>query len=285
MDVIHANWAICGVVAGLAGKALGISVVTTLRGEDMTRAACKLLDKLLLKLCICLSDGMVGVSQTIVDFLRQRTVPGKTHVCLIENGVDDALLSIQREYNDIKILRLITIGSLIPRKGMDVILKALNAYTGQIPLTLTIVGEGVEEIALRRLAQENDLAERVHFIGAVKPDHIPRLLQQHDVLILASYSEGRPNVILEAMAAEMPVIGSDIPGVDELVRDGETGFLFKAGDTSELAASIDSLLQTQASLRRMGRNARQDILQRGLVWQTTADKYSTLYRTVMRANR
>lgn len=283
MDVLHANWAICGIVSGLVGKLLSVPVVTTLRGEDMTRASSRKSDRLLLQLCLRLSDRIIGVSQAIIDQLRQMAIVTEDQLCLIENGVDEALLSIKHEWIKGGYLRLITIGSLIPRKGVDIILKGLSVCNPETPLQLTIVGEGVEENNLRAQVSKYELNDRIVFLGSVSPEHISELLGQHDVLILASYNEGRPNVILEAMAAGMPVIASAIPGVNELVTDGTTGLLFRVGQVDALSKCIESLSRSSDLLEYMGCNGRRQIMQRGLLWHATADKYSMIYKSVQRS--
>lgn len=283
MEILHANWAICGIVLGFAGKLFGVPVVTTLRGEDITRASSRKLDRLLLKLCVRLSDRIIGVSQAIIDQVRQIVPVTEDQFCLIENGVDETLLSVQHEWLGSEgHMRLITIGSLIPRKGIQIILKGLKACGTSSLLRLTIVGEGVEEVTLRHQVRDYGLADKVTFLGSVTPELIPAILGQHDVFVLASYSEGRPNVVLEAMAAGMPVIASAIPGVDELVTDGRTGLLFEAGNVTALTSCIEALRQAPQLVEIMGGNGRRHILERGLRWQTTADKYALAYQAIRR---
>ncbi|WP_319588535.1 glycosyltransferase family 4 protein [uncultured Desulfobulbus sp.] len=284
MNVLHANWAACGLIAGIVGKYHGIPVVTTIRGEDITRSSRLQLDNLILTFCMRLSDRIIGVSQAIVDRLKQRVGVIAEQVCLIENGVDEELFLVQHEWCKDGFLRLIFIGSLIPRKGVDTLLKAINAFGPGSSLLLSIVGEGVEEIALREQVGQYGLTNNVKFHGMVAPEYLSTLLTLHDVLVLPSYSEGRPNVVLEAMAAGLPVIASDIPGVDELVLDGRTGLLFVAGNVTELFQCLDTLMRDKALLEKMGGDGRKQILERGLLWSVTAEKYTRLYQSVQRGS-
>jgi glycosyltransferase involved in cell wall biosynthesis len=228
------------------------------------------------------SDKMVGVSQAIVTELKLRSKSAVDQVCLIENGVDEVLLSIRHEWCPSSVLRLLFIGSLIQRKGVDVLLRALTLMQTNGSLRLSIAGEGIEGSFLREMVRSYDLTEIVSFLGVVSPDNLPVLLKNHDVLVLPSYSEGRPNVILEAMAAGLPVIASAIPGVDELVIDGTTGLLFSAGDIAGLSRCISVLRCNPDLLENMGTNGRKMIMKRELLWQVTAEKYSKLYFSVQR---
>ena len=132
-------------------------------------------------------------------------------------------------------MKIITIGSLIPRKGIDVLLNAFTMLKDQENVCLTIAGEGQIRESLQKLAIDNGLENTVQFVGDIKPDDIPEMLVSHDVFVLSSHSEGRPSVILEAMATGMPIIASNITGNNELIKNNETGLLFQDNNSQELA--------------------------------------------------
>ncbi len=276
-NVIHANWAICGVIAGLAGRLRKIPVITTLRGEDVTRADKSKLDEWIIKVCIHLSGKVIGVSQAIVDWLKLNHTYARDKFNLVENGVDENFLKLTAPVYTKNSLRMVTIGSLIPRKGIDVILHAMR----ELPqTTLTVIGDGQERVNLQNKVIELGLHSSVQFDGEVQSRHIPGYLEKNDVLILASYSEGRPNVILEAMAAGIPVVASKIAGVDELVVDGETGLMFPAGEQSELASCLKYFLNAPDKLKLMGTLGRKSIIERGLIWKETAKRYIDIYHSL-----
>ncbi|MGQ0656502.1 MAG: glycosyltransferase [Chromatiales bacterium] len=283
-NVIHANWAVCGCIAGLAGFIRRRPVVTTLRGEDVTRAAQSFTDRLLLRMCGALSARVICVSTDMREWLRAR-FPGiarKTE--LVENGVDGDFLAVgeRRVFRHATSpLRLITVGSLIPRKGVDQIIRALIQAGKVSDATLTIVGSGPEQVALQGLVAEKNLGDRVRFIGRVAASDIPGWLADSDIFVLASHSEGRPNVAVEAMATGLPVIASNIPGVTELVEHGQTGLLFRDGDIAGLARCIMDLGRDADLRRRIGMRGRQLILERGLTWTNCAARHLALYQTVL----
>jgi len=282
-SVIHANWAICGCLAGVLGRMLGKPVVTTLRGEDVTRAGRSTMDRLLLRTCLRLSNRVVSVSQTMRNWLAEHFNQYSDKLVLIENGVDQAFLAVgaQRNYdNPVRAIHLITVCSLIPRKGVDQIVRAL-ARLGGVQPTLNVVGTGPEEQSLREMANSLGLAGRVTFRGRVAPGEVPALLAEADVFVLASHSEGRPNVVLEAMATGLPVIASDIAGVSEVVEHGRTGLLFDDGEMVQLARCIETLSADQALQRRLGEEGRNRILSKGLTWPNCARKYVEVYRELL----
>lgn len=285
--IAHANWAICGAIAGIAGKICGFPVLTTLRGEDVTRAKKSRIDRAILSLCVSSSDHVIGVSQAIVNQLMATYPQATGKIAMIPNGVDDELLAIHRADRPAgphTAVRLLTIGSLIPRKGMDIIIRALSIVDQTQPCHLTIAGDGPEADHLKTLARLAGLEDRITFLGSVPPTGVAKLLADADVFILASHSEGRPNVVLEAMAAELPVIASDIDGTRELVAHDRTGLLFQDGAAEQLAKHIAILASDTLSRQEMGRNARKYILDQGLRWSDTAEQYGELYKKMLAAD-
>ncbi|OGR07505.1 MAG: hypothetical protein A2511_12230 [Deltaproteobacteria bacterium RIFOXYD12_FULL_50_9] len=278
--IIHANWAICGLIGGIAGYLCNIPTVTTVRGEDITRARKSVFDRIILSCSMKLSTRIVTVSNSIAKWLLEQYPQSLNKIRLIANGVSDKFLLINppsgTQAKNYKI-RLITIGSLIQRKGVDQIIHALKRLNNCVPLHLTIVGDGPEKQTLMQLVVQNGLSESITFVGSIDPDQIPQLLAAADVSLLASHSEGRPNVVLESMAAGRPVIATDIEGVNELITHGRNGLLFQDGAIEELAAHIMKLAEDQEARLAMGLAAREFIIEHGLLWSNTANKYTQLY--------
>jgi len=287
-DVIHANWSICGFIAGVAGSLWHVPVVTTLRGEDVTRAQRRLIDRIVLHLCLRLSAYAVVVSPSMEPWLSH-CYPHLAHkIRIVENGIDDELLQLSRRESSRSAqnpLRLLTVGSLIPRKRIDRTINAMGRLPALQQVHLTIAGSGPERESLQRLASATGLAERIQFVGAVDPQRVAGLLAQADVFILTSHSEGRPNAILEAMGAALPVLATDIDGVRDVVEHDTTGLLHREDDASHLAAHISRLCQDSALCRQLGENGRRRIIERGLSWRNTARKYTALYQLLVEKNR
>jgi glycosyltransferase involved in cell wall biosynthesis len=139
-------------------------------------------------------------------------------------------------------LRVITVARLSPEKGTDDLLRAVAIVLQQgTSLTLTVVGDGPDRDRLQALALELGLGDEVRFTGFVP--HGPQLvdaLDQADLFVLASRSEGVPHSIAEALARALPVVASDVGGIPELLGD-EGGVVVPRGDTEALAAAIAGL--------------------------------------------
>ncbi|MFL6621734.1 MAG: glycosyltransferase family 4 protein [Sulfurifustaceae bacterium] len=283
-DVIHANWAICGAIGGLVGKLTGVPVVTTLRGDDVTRAHRSWFDRTILALCLRLSRRIVCVSESIAAWTRSRYPQQAASISVIENGVEDVFLQVSAKRSAVGHERcnFVTVGSLIVRKGVDRIIAALGKLSGNT--RLTIIGDGPEQSRLQELVDGAGLRERVEFTGAVPPQAIADRLAQADVFVLASRSEGRPNAVLEAMAAGLPVVASNIPGVDELIEHGTTGFLFNPDSVDNLARHMQALADAPELRRRLGSAGSDAIRRRGLLWRETAENYFRTYRALATKN-
>jgi len=279
-QVIHANWAICGCIAGLAGKLTGVPVVTTLRGEDISRAKSSILDRMILSLAIRLSSHIACVSSSMREWVCTK-FQNDAKVAVVPNGVNEKFLKIgmnRLREPDRTVTRLISIGSLIPRKGFDLIINALSDLPARDKIHLTIVGSGPERERLQKLAEDTQTSDQISFIGYTAPSAIPHMLESADIFVLASHSEGRPNVILEAMATGLPVIASNIEGINELVEPNTTGLLFEDGNREQLQSCLAALADNPDQRWKFGQTAIARLAERGLHWDITADNYRRLYQ-------
>jgi glycosyltransferase involved in cell wall biosynthesis len=282
-DILHANWSICGCIAGLVGRLRGLPVVTTLRGEDVSRSRTSFADRLILRIALRLSTVIVAVSHSIHASLRSEYPKWQMKLTMIANGVDQCFLNVGYRRKDSKhqsCIRFLTVGSLIPRKGMDQIVSAFSQLRSHRQATLTIVGAGPERPRIEALVADDRLTDRVTFCTA-EPAAIPGLLEDAEVFVLASHSEGRPNVILEAMASRLPVIGSNVDGINELICHGENGLLFEDGDCTVLAHHMRTLIENATYRLELGRKAQQFILTQQLLWPRTAASYLSLYESLL----
>ncbi|MFV1876502.1 glycosyltransferase family 4 protein [Nioella sp.] len=149
--------------------------------------------------------------------------------------------------------KLLFVGRLAAVKGVPVLLEALaEARRTRPDLTLTLVGDGPDRAALEAQSRALDLAGAVTFAGYRSQSDVAELLARHDALILPSFAEGVPVVLMEAMAARMPVIATAVGGVSELVEDGINGYLVAPGDGAALRAAILRVMKDSALRQRMG---------------------------------
>jgi glycosyltransferase involved in cell wall biosynthesis len=157
-------------------------------------------------------------------------------------------------------LRVLTVGRLEPEKGQELLLLAVAELVGRgLSMTLTVVGEGSKRPALERRALELGIADSVELEGAVGQDRIRDFYGSADVFCLPSLGEGVPVVLMEAMAAGLPVVASNLMGIPELVEDQVSGLLVPPGRPDALALAIEELAD-QDLRRRIGQAARSKVL-------------------------
>jgi glycosyltransferase involved in cell wall biosynthesis len=142
---------------------------------------------------------------------------------------------------------IISVGRLSAEKGHAGLLQAFATLSDDRPDTaLVIVGDGPERAALRATAGNLGIADRVTFTGRLgEPETLERIAAA-DILVLSSFMEGLPIVLMEAMAAGTPVIASRVAGIPELIDDGKNGLLFTPSNWEELAGCMRRLLDDEA---------------------------------------
>jgi glycosyltransferase involved in cell wall biosynthesis len=174
--------------------------------------------------------------------------------------------------------RAVIIGRLKPQKGHQYLIEAAAQLLRDIPdLKVWILGAGSLLDELQAQVRELGTTDAVLFLG--ERDDVPQILQQADLLVSASIWEGFPTVILEAMAARVPVIATDVSGSRELVRNGETGLLVPAAQPKSLAAAIRTMIENPGEARRMAENAWRQVHRYTL--EEIGATYTELYRRLI----
>ena len=161
------------------------------------------------------------------------------------------------------IFTVLAVGRLVPQKGFDVLIKACDLLSRRIDsFRCVIVGDGPEKGKLRDLAYSRNLEHLVQFTGALPHDQVLAWMQRAHVFAAPSVvapnndRDGIPNVILEAMAMRLPVVGSDISGIPEVVIPFVTGLLVPQKDATALCSAIELLYFRPDLRRRLGERAR-----------------------------
>lgn len=173
---------------------------------------------------------------------------------------------------------LLCLGRLTPQKGFDVALRAFAEVQSSLPRArLKVVGEGVEETALKELAAALGIAPKVDFTGPVAPQEVFRVINEATMVLMPSRFEGLPLVALQAARLERPMISSDVDGLPELVVHGRSGLVLERNDADALAAAILFLAQNPARAVAMGRAAAQRLEER-FGFDRCVDEYERLYR-------
>ena len=157
-------------------------------------------------------------------------------------------------------IRFISVGRLSPEKGHLGLLNAFSRVLGSgVDAELLLLGDGPERSRIEQRARDASLGERLQLLGRTPEAQTLGAIASADVLVLSSFMEGLPVVLLEAMALGIPVIAPALAGIPELVRHAETGLLFTVGDWADLAALMQRLAEDATLRTRLAENARERV--------------------------
>jgi glycosyltransferase involved in cell wall biosynthesis len=155
---------------------------------------------------------------------------------------------------------ILCVGRLVSAKGQHILLRAAELLAAQgRDFLLRFVGDGPDRESLEREAGRPALAGRVRFEGSVDQEHIRELYATAGAFALASFAEGIPVVLMEAMAMEIPCVTTWITGIPELIENGEDGLLVAPSDVEGLAAALERLMDDAPLRRRLGESARRRV--------------------------
>jgi glycosyltransferase involved in cell wall biosynthesis len=171
------------------------------------------------------------------------------------------------------------VGRLSPEKGFSVLVDAAAIVTrAQRGVGFVLFGDGVLQPALEAQVAAKGLCERFVLAG-FRPD-LDRLLPNLDLLVQSSYTEGMPNVVLEASAAGVSVVATAVGGTPEILEDGKSGWLVPAGDSHTLAARMLEVLSDEERRRTMGLRGKQKV-QREFSFEFQAVAYARLFDVLL----
>ena len=220
----------------------------------------------------------------MADLVRDFMPPSAGEVLVPTFGVDTAIFKpAAREPSQQRPVAGVFVGNVSYAKGVDVLLRALAKTPGD--WRFGFVGSGPDLAAMRNLAGELRLGERLTWHGRRPTHQVPHLLGEADFLVLPSLSEGRPNVVLEAMASGLPVIATPVGAVPALIDPPREGLLVPAGNVDALADAL-TLLVNDANMRAdMGRNARARIEREAISWDKTAEEFERIFAAAVAGKR
>ena len=232
------------------------------------------------------TDRVVGNSEAVVDFYRDRVGVPADKLTVIASGIgDEEAPAIDRAKIRASLGAtpdapvVIFVGRLAPQKGVDDLLKAVDVLQHVMPdLQTWIVGDGPLREQLLSMSIGYNLKGQAHFLG--HRDDVPTLLAAADLLVLPSLYEGLPNVVLEAMRFRKPVVATAAPGTTEVVEHGVTGRLVPLRDPPALAQAIRQVLRDPAEALRMGEAGRRRV-EACFPARLMIDRFANLYEDLI----
>lgn len=155
---------------------------------------------------------------------------------------------------------LLFVGRLAAAKGLPVLIQALPKIRAKHPdIHVTLIGDGPDRAELEALARNTGSADVITFAGYKNQDEVAKALAETNLFVLPSFAEGVPVVLMEAMAAEKPVVTTLIAGIPELVEDGVSGRIVPPGDGDALARAIMEILDQPDAAQKLGVEGRKKV--------------------------
>ena len=290
-DLVHCHDVYpTGYLAALCKRKLGLPLVITSHGGDV-RENNPRLEKGAIPFrraaALRAADALISIGPFTDRGFRRIYPQGGNNIVTIPNGIDlePYRARVARPSNLDPAIEegryVLYLGRLARRKGVDVLVEAMARLRADSAAQLVIAGSGDERAALESQTIELALGDRVRFVGPVEGSQKIYLLQNAICTVMPSRVwEAFPLVVLETYAAGRPVLGSSVPGIADLVREGETGVLVEQENPDLLAAALRGLFADRRRADRLGQSARK--IAESYSWESVTRQHLELYERLLR---
>jgi glycosyltransferase involved in cell wall biosynthesis len=232
------------------------------------------------------ADAVTAISTSTADAVRQLT---DAPVYVVPYGAafeDDGLPVKTPAFGPERPLRILFVGRLVERKGVEVLVRAISSLSAIPDAELTVIGTGERAGIIERTARVHGVTERVRMLGSVSRDRLVESYVDHDIFVLPAVvdekgdTEGLGVVLLEALRFERPVIASGVGGITDIVEHGRSGLLVPPGDPDALASAIEEMASDPERARAMAATGREDARRR-FGWDRVIEETARVYRVAM----
>jgi glycosyltransferase involved in cell wall biosynthesis len=224
------------------------------------------------------TTAWIANSQAIAGDLGRWAIP-RERVHVIPNGIEVPAEGGLQSRNGV--VRFVSMGRLDADKAVDQTIRAFAALSADAPAHLTILGDGPRRRELEALSRRLGQDRRIAFPGAVAD--VTPYLNEADVYLSTSLSEGMSNALLEAMSRGVMPVVSRVSGADDLVEEGVSGLLFPPGDEAALAARLEESLAMTRERRRVAGEAARAAIRARFSLEKVVERHLTLYRKLTEA--
>jgi len=278
IDAVNCHWIFPdGVAVQKICREMGLPLMLTALGTDLNYYITLKLRKEIIKKALKGADKVSVLSKSMYDKCMEMAVSSQRLV-IIPNGVDLGKFDIvEREVARRKIginekgEIILFVGSLVPVKGVDYLLKAFALLLGKKEnsnVRLYLVGSGFLQEKLRRLGEQLGISKKIEFVGPIIHSELVLWMNAANCLCLPSVNEGHPNVMMEALACGTPVVASAVGSIPDFVNS-DNGATVIPGDSKELSETLDICLNTNYTREKI-RGALQHYS-----WKNCAEQYSS----------
>lgn len=228
------------------------------------------------------ADKIICYTQIEKDKLANMLKIDGEKIRVIPNGVDTDLFrpdpNNNKRSNQSNAITILWVGRFVRGKGVEFIIHAAKILVKEVPdLKILLVGDGPLKEKIEGLIERFNLKKNVIIKEKIPNDNMPEVYQKSDIFVLPSLNEGVPKTLLEAMACGKPVVLSEFPHLEELIKNA--GLTFSKGDVHALADKIMSLIRDRELAKELGNTGRKKIVEEHS-WENTVSKTIELYEEV-----
>ena len=281
-DVVHTHSTEAGIIGRAAARLAGVPhVVHTVHGVPFTEDRNDLLNWFVERCEITAApwtDVMVSIADVISEEYLARGIGTPDQYRTIRYGIELDEFEAAQPAGDLpeSVIRILMVSRLARGKGFDVLLDAVERLDAT-DVSVLIAGDGPLRGELESKIEKRGLDDTVSLLGY--RNDVPSVMNASDALVLPSFREGTPFVIIEAMASGLPVVATDVAGIPEQVEDGTSGILIGPGDAEALADGIDRLAASQELRDQFGTAGRERAEQFSIDRMNA--EYEAIYRELL----
>jgi teichuronic acid biosynthesis glycosyltransferase TuaC len=232
------------------------------------------------------ADKIICISESLVSNMETLGIENEK-LEFISLGVDINKFkprdkqALREEFGISERVIILFVGLMIKRKGIDYLLSAISKLPEYADFRVIIVGNGPEQSNLYNLSRKLGVDHKVTFMGELKGKPLLKLYSLADIFVLPSMAEGRPIAIYEAMASECAIIASNVDGIPEQIKENYNGILVEPKDSDSLSNQIKFLIENEILIKKMGKNSRKRIIEKGWTWDGYAKKIFKVYDKII----
>lgn len=290
-DLVHGIMASYGSLSAYLFKFFYPQIPFILTLQEGSLEMNSFIDRFFQRKIIKEADAITAISNYLLNFAKKfnKFAP----IYLIPNGVDLKKFKIKKEKSRIKEIKknlgirddeknIITISRLVPKNNVETIIKSLE-YLKNLnnqKIKLIIIGSGFLENKLKNLSRNLGLEEKIIFCGEIENELIPDYLKIAALFVRPSLSEGFGSAFLEAIAARIPVIATNIGGIPDFIENGKTGIFCNPQDPEDLAKKITLILNDEKLRNGLIKNS-QKLVAEKYNWDAIAKEFQKIYEQVV----
>jgi len=288
-DICHLHYeTLFGEIILFINKLLKLPTIITLHSQIIRTLPMKfLLDQFSLIIINIFSDNIICLSLSLAYELRKRGLC-MSKILIIPNAIKipslEEKMQTELSQNNSNNTDLLFVGRLEERKGIKILIKSMIYLKNKgKKINLKVVGRGPLDGEIKKMIRENDLSSSILMMGYISDNELIQCYSSTKSVVIPSYYEGVPGVALEALAYNKFLIGSDIPGLRELIFPNQNGFIVKPGDILSLADAIESSLENKIDkINNIELNKK---IIKNFNWENIVNKIEFAYKKVLEKKR